>query len=71
MDDISLIAATIEDMQTIWKKQVVAFSELLDKYKDYDMSPAAESFEKVIARFEQPFGLCRSIETRDMLKLLS
>ena len=55
MDDISLIAATIEDMQTIWKMQVVAFSELLDKYQDYDMSPGAENFEKVMARYEQPW----------------
>ena len=65
MDDISLIAATIEDMQTIWKMQVVAFSELLNKYQDYDMSPAAESFEKVMARFEQPWTTYYFISTGD------
>lgn len=35
--------------------QVEAFSELLTKYQDYDMSPAAEPVEKVMARFEQPW----------------
>ena len=35
--------------------QVEAFSELLKKYQDYDISPAAESMDKVSARFEQPW----------------
>ena len=55
MIEVSLIAAGKDDMKTIWKMQVEAFSELLDKYQDYDTSPAAESFEKVMARFEQPW----------------
>lgn len=42
-------------MTCIWKMQIVAFSELLDKYQDYDMSPGAESLEKIIARYEQPW----------------
>lgn len=32
-----------EDVETVWKMQVEAFSDLLEKYQDYDMSPAAES----------------------------
>ena len=55
MAEVSLIAAGEDDMKTIWKMQVEAFSELLDKYQDYDTSPAAESFEKVMARFQQPW----------------
>ena len=55
MTEVSLIAVGKADMKTIWKMQVEAFSELLDKYRDYDTSPAAESFEKVMARFEQPW----------------
>ena len=55
MTNVSLVAADREDMQTIWKMQIEAFSELLDKYEDYDTNPGAESFEKVIARFEQPW----------------
>ena len=35
--------------------QIEAFRELLEKYQDYDLSPAAEGVDKVIARFEQPW----------------
>ena len=35
--------------------QVEAFSGLLEKYQDYDMSPAAEDIGKIRARFEQPW----------------
>ena len=52
---MSLLAAGKDDMETIWKMQVEAFSKLLDKYQDYDTNPAAESFEKVMARYEQPW----------------
>ncbi|MBR5347684.1 MAG: GNAT family N-acetyltransferase [Lachnospiraceae bacterium] len=55
MDTIRLKAATREDMENIWKMQIEAFSGLLEKYQDYDMSPAAEKFEKVMARYEQPW----------------
>ena len=44
-----------EDVETVWKMQVEAFAELLEKYKDYEMNPAAESADKVLARFEQPW----------------
>ena len=54
-NQVILKAAAEDDMQTIWKMQVTAFSELLEKYQDYEMSPAAESFEKVMARFRQPW----------------
>ena len=33
--------------------QVEAFKSLLEVYQDYDMSPAAEGLDKVMARFEQ------------------
>ncbi len=55
MDAVSLKVASREDMQTIWKMQIDAFSELLEKYQDYDTSPGAERLEKVMARFEQPW----------------
>ena len=44
-----------DDVETVWKMQVEAFSDLLEKYQDYDMSPAAEDMDKVLARFEQPW----------------
>ncbi len=41
MSNISLKVATEEDIQTIREMQIKAFSDLLDKYQDYDISPAA------------------------------
>ena len=35
--------------------QIEAFRGLLEKYQDYDLSPAAEGVDKVMARFEQPW----------------
>jgi hypothetical protein len=52
---VELIPATREDMHNLWEMQVEAFRGLLETYQDYDMSPAAESFDKVLARFEQPW----------------
>lgn len=53
--DIELRQAKRDDMQTIWQMQVEAFKGLLETYQDYDLSPAAEGPEKVMARFEQPW----------------
>ena len=52
---IELRQAKRDDMQTIWQMQVEAFKGLLETYQDYDLSPAAEGPEKVMARFEQPW----------------
>ena len=52
--NIKLKPVTKQDIEMVWRMQIEAFSELLEKYQDYDMSPAAESMEKVLARFEQP-----------------
>ena len=52
---IYLRKAGIDDIQKIWKMQVDAFSDLLDKYQDYDLSPAAEDAGKIRERFEQPW----------------
>ena len=52
---VILIAATEDDLQTLWKMQVRAFSDILEKYQDYEMSPAAETFDKVMARYRQPW----------------
>ena len=50
---VKLVPVRKEDIETLWKMQVEAFTDLLDKYQDFDSSPAAESIDKVIARFEQ------------------
>ena len=52
---VTLLKATRDDMENIWKMQIESFSDLLNTYQDYDISPAAEGFEKVIAKFEQPW----------------
>lgn len=52
---VSLRQAKREDLETIWKMQVEAFKGLLEVYQDYDMSPAAEGIDKIVARFEQPW----------------
>ena len=44
-----------EDIETLWKMQVEAFSDLLDKYQDFNLSPAAESIDKVTAKYDQPW----------------
>ena len=52
---IELKKVTRDEIEEVWKMQVEAFSGLLEKYQDYDMSPGAEEFDKVLARFEQPW----------------
>lgn len=51
---VMLKPAAREDMKTIWNMQVTAFDNLLQKYQDYDISPAAESYETIMQKYEQP-----------------
>jgi GNAT superfamily N-acetyltransferase len=53
--NIKLKPVKREDLETVWKMQIEAFKDLLDKYQDYDTSPGAESIDKIVARFEQPW----------------
>ena len=50
--DIKLQKANREDMHVLWKMQVEAFKGLLEKYQDYDMSPAAESYERILQKYD-------------------
>ena len=34
-----------DDIERVWKMQIKAFSDLLQRYRDYDMSPGAESVD--------------------------
>ena len=52
---IELLKATESDIKEIWKMQVEAFNGLLEKYKDYDISPATESYENVLNKYKQPW----------------
>ena len=49
---VKLIKASREDMKTIWLMQKEAFGDMLDKYQDYGISPATESFERIIEKYE-------------------
>ena len=52
---IELLKATESDIKEIWKMQVEAFNGLLEKYQDYDISPATESYENVLNKYKQPW----------------
>lgn len=51
--NIELYRATVCDAQQLQEMQVKSFQKLLDKYQDYETSPASEPIEKMIARLEQ------------------
>lgn len=51
--DIKLIAANLEDLDTILQMQKEAFSELYAKYQDTETSPATEKYEDILFRFNQ------------------
>ena len=53
--NIKLERIAIEDCERLWKMQVEAFSELLEKYQDFDISPANEPMIRVEERLKQPF----------------
>lgn len=51
--DIKLIAANLEDLNTILQMQKEAFSELYAKYQDTETSPATEEYEDILFRINQ------------------
>ena len=48
---IRIQKATENDLCRIYQMQVEAFRPLLDRYQDYETSPAAEPFERTLQRF--------------------
>lgn len=52
---ITLLKAELSDAEKLWKLQVEAFAELLERYQDFEINPAAEPLEKTIMRLQQPF----------------
>lgn len=45
--------------------QIAAFSELLDRYQDYDLSPGAEPVDKIIERYKMPGSVYYFIMAED------
>ena len=62
---VVLQEATTENIREVWEMQIKAFEDLLQKYQDYDMSPGAETFEKIMAKFNQPWTKYYFILDRD------
>jgi GNAT superfamily N-acetyltransferase len=53
--EIILVKAELKDAGTIHAMQIKSFMPLLDKYQDYETSPANEPPGKVIERINQSF----------------
>ena len=71
--EISLLKATYNDCPQLHSIQVKSFIGLLQKYNDFDSSPAAESLDKIQQRFQQPYTdyylICAEDETVGMLRV--
>ena len=52
--DIKFIKATYSDCEEIQKFQQESFAQLLEKYQDFDISPATEKLEIIQYKFNQP-----------------
>lgn len=50
---VALLKADINDAKELHAMQIKAFKELLEKYRDFETSPASEGVEKVEARLKQ------------------
>lgn len=53
---ITLQLATETDAQAIHDLQIEAFTPLVEKYRDYNTSPATEPLEKTVRRLRHPAG---------------
>ena len=53
--EVRLVRAGEQDARGIHAMQVKAFVGLLEKYRDYDTNPGAETEERVLARLQQDF----------------
>lgn len=54
--EVSLCKADVSEAELIHEMQVRAFMPLLEKYQDFETSPANESVERVSARISQPLS---------------
>lgn len=53
--NISLTKSELKDAEIIYEMQIKSFMPLLEKYRDYETSPANEPLEKIVERINQPF----------------
>ena len=53
---VHLKRATLSDAEALLRMQVAAFSPLLEKYRDFETSPAREDVEKMRRRVSEPWS---------------
>ena len=54
---VHLKPATLSDAEAMHRMQVEAFAGLLEKYRDFETSPASETVEKIRERISQPHAV--------------
>ncbi len=59
---MQLVRCTVADLELIREMQKEAFAALLEKYQDYDTSPANESPERITWKLQQPDSYFYRIE---------
>ena len=53
--NITLVRAGLEDAKVLYDMQIESFMPLLEKYQDFETSPANEPIEKMVNRINQSF----------------
>jgi len=64
---VQLLRAAENDAEIIQAMQQTAFAKLLEKYQDYDMSPATESLEKIKWKITHPGSFYYFIRGREKI----
>ena len=54
MSTVTLQRAGADDCERLWQMQKTAFAALLERYRDYETNPAAESLPRMEQRLRQP-----------------
>ena len=62
---ITLNKAKREDCPLLHRLQVTSFLPLLEKYRDHETNPAAESLDRILERFAQPYTTYYLIRNTD------
>ncbi|MGZ9583762.1 GNAT family N-acetyltransferase [Paenibacillus marinisediminis] len=65
--EISLIKSGLDEASIIHEMQIKAFMPLLEKYQDYETSPANESVERIMTRMNQPYSDYFTIRCSDII----
>jgi len=61
--ELTLKRASEKDADLIWRMQIESFTQMYERYRDDQTSPAKEPIDKVIARLRQPYTYYYLIET--------